>query len=150
MNIRAANEGDHAAAERLFRVQMGPSFELDPELFRAACAGDDYLILVAETGEPGGEVTGIAVVVYSERIRLAANTRRRRFHVDQLIVLPEHRRKGIGRALLLEVARIAREQAPSYIIVNCDFTDVGARRTYESSGFHLVRQTGDRFEIAFP
>ena len=145
MRIRPATEGDYAGAARLFRALMGPGFVLDAELFAITCGSSDYVILVAEASE---EVVGMAVVVTSERIRLAANTRRRRFHVDQLIVLPEHRRKGIGRSLLVEVVRLAREQAPAYIIVNCDFTDVAARKTYESAGFCLVRQNTDRFEIA--
>ncbi len=147
MTIRPANEGDFQAAHALFRVLMGESFDLDEALFAAVCHDPGHLSLVAEAEEG---VVGIALVVVNERIRLAANTRRRRFHIDQLIVLPEQRRQGIGRALLDHIAALAQAQAPSYIIVSCDFTDVAARRTYESAGFHLVRQSADRFEIAFP
>ena len=44
---------------------------------------------------------------------------------------------------------MARKDAPSYIIVNCDFMNVAARKSYEAAGLHLVRQAADRFEIAF-
>lgn len=147
MTIRPAVDSDYPAAARLFRALMGASFDLDPSLFAEVCRGPGHLAFVAE--QAPSEVAGIVVVVVSDRIRLAASTRRRRFHIDQLIVLPEHRRRGIGRALLAQVAEIAASQSPSYIIVNCDFTDVAARKTYEAAGFNLVRQSSDRFEIAF-
>jgi ribosomal protein S18 acetylase RimI-like enzyme len=92
----------------------------------------------------------LAVVVVSDRIHLAAGSHRHRFHLDQLIVSPEHRRRGIAKALIENVIAIAKEARPSYILVSCDFTNVAARRTYESAGMYLVRQSADRFEIAFP
>lgn len=147
MTIRPAGQNDYDAAQRLFRVLMGESFTLDPDLFGEVCRGSGHLASVAE--DTDGAVVGIVVVVTSDRIRLAANTRRRRFHIDQLIVFPEQRRRGIGRTLLEHVAGIARGESPSYIIVNCDFTNVAARKVYESAGFQLVREAHDRFEIAF-
>ena len=148
MTIRPAEAGDFHAAHSLFRVLMGESFDLDETLFAAVCHDPGHLALVAEAEGEG--VVGIAIVVVNDRIRLAANTRRHRYHIDQLIVLPEQRRQGIGLALLDHILSLAQSQAPSYIIVNCDFTNVAARRTYESAGFHLVRQASDRFEIAYP
>ena len=91
----------------------------------------------------------MAIVIVSSRIRLSAGTRRCRFHIDQLLVSPAMRRQGIGNALLNAVIEMAKANAPSYIIVNCDFTNVAARKTYESAGLNLVRQSADRFEIAF-
>lgn len=148
MTVRPAEEGDYAAADRLFQIAMGENFTLDPALWKEACQSSGYRVLVADM--EGAEAAGIVVVVVTDRIRLAAGTRRRRFHIDQLIVLPEHRRKGIAQALLNQVAAAAQAQSPSYIIANCDFTNVAARRAYEAVGFHLVRQSSDRFEIAFP
>jgi ribosomal protein S18 acetylase RimI-like enzyme len=148
--IRPAREDDFPAARRLFQALMGENFELDRGLFAAVCASDGYLVLVAEDGGDEAGPVGIAVVVVNDRIRLAANARRRRYHIDQLVVLPERRQRGVAKALLAHIAREAAAHAPSYVIVNCDFTRVEARRTYESAGFHLVRQNHDRFEIAFP
>jgi ribosomal protein S18 acetylase RimI-like enzyme len=126
---------------------MGENFTLDESLWNTVCTADTHRALAAEN--ESGEVVGLAVVVVSDRIRLAAGTRRRRFHLDDLIVAPEHRRQGIGKALLEKVKEIAAADAPSYIIVNCDFMNVAARRTYEAAGLYLVRQSNDRFEIAF-
>lgn len=147
MTIRPANEGDYSAAHRLFRLLMGENFDLDRSLFSEVCQNPGDMAFVAETEDAG--VVGIVVAVVSNRLRLSANTRRWRFHIDQLIVLPEHRRQGIGRALVGQIADLARQKAPSYIIVDCDFEQVAARRTYESAGFALVRQAHDRFELAF-
>jgi ribosomal protein S18 acetylase RimI-like enzyme len=148
MTIRPADAGDYPAATALFRVLMGEHFVLDEALFGEVCRGGGHRAFVAE--DDSGAVVGIVAVVVGDRIRLAANTRRRRFHIDQLVVLPERRRHGVGRALLDHVVALARSETPSYIIVNCDFTNVAARRTYESAGFQLIRQAADRFEIAFP
>jgi ribosomal protein S18 acetylase RimI-like enzyme len=147
VTVRPAQSSDYAAAARLFQAPMGENFTLDESLWNTVCTADTHRALAAEN--ESGEVVGLAVVVVSDRIRLAAGTRRRRFHLDDLIVAPEHRRQGIGKALLEKVKEIAAADAPSYIIVNCDFMNVAARRTYEAAGLYLVRQSNDRFEIAF-
>lgn len=147
VTIRPAQADDYAAAARLFQAPMGESFTLDESLWQTICTAQTHRALVAENA--AGEVVGLAIVVVSDRIRLAAGTRRRRFHLDELIVAPAHRRQGIGLALLKKVKEMASAEAPSYIIVNCDFMNVAARRTYESAGLHLVRQANDRFETAF-
>lgn len=146
--IRPATADDYEAANGLYQTTSGENFRLDPGLWDVVCTtADKYRTLVAE--DESGAVMGLAVVVISDRIRLAAGTRRRRFHVDDLIVSRSHRRKGVGRALLESVKAFARAEAPSYIIINCDFMNVAARRTYESAGLNLTQNGGDRFELSF-
>jgi ribosomal protein S18 acetylase RimI-like enzyme len=147
VTIRPATEQDFAAATELFRSTMGAEFTLDRELWKAVCTAPSHRALVAT--DASDAVVGMAIVVVSDRIRLAAGTRRRRYHLDELIVAPEKRRQGIGRALLEHVKTMARQDTPSYIIINCDFMNVAARRSYEAAGLHLVRQSADRFEVAF-
>ncbi len=147
VRIRPALPEDYAAANVVFQAQLGDGFTLDRELWGAICATDTHRALVAIAAN--GDVAGLAVIIVSDRIRLAHGTRRRRFHLDHLIVLPAYRRNGIGNRLLEELIACAKAEKPSYIIVNCEFTNVAARRTYESAGLYLVRQANDRFEIAF-
>lgn len=147
ITIRPACVADYAAAAHLFQSTIGGSFTLDQSLWEAICAADTHRVIVAE--DEKGAVIGLSVMVVSDRIRLAAGTRRRRFHIDELIVAPEQRQHGIGRALLEHIKEIAKSEAPSYIIINCVFTNVAARRLYEAADMHLVRQADDRFEIAF-
>ncbi|GAB4457328.1 MAG: hypothetical protein OHK0029_16940 [Armatimonadaceae bacterium] len=147
VTIRPASAADYEDAARLFRSTMGESFRLNQQLWQDICAAETHRVFMAT--EESGEAVGVSVVVVSDRIRLAAGTRRRRFHLDELIVAPEKRQHGIGRALLEHVKSIAAKEAPSYIIINCNFTNVAARRLYEAAGLYLVRQSNDRFEIAF-
>jgi ribosomal protein S18 acetylase RimI-like enzyme len=145
--IRPATSADYDTAARLFRSTMGEAFTLDSSLWESVCTAETHRALAAELAD--GTVVAISVVVVSDRIRLAAGTRRRRFHIDELIVAPEHRRKGFGKVVLEHVKTMAQNESPSYIIVNCDFMNVAARKTYEAAGLYLVRQASDRFEIAF-
>lgn len=145
--VRLATQDDYAAAAHLFQFSMGDTFTLDRDLWEDVCQNEGYRVLVAEVKNSG--VVGVAVLVVNDRIRLSAGTRRRRFHLDQLIVDPAERQKGYAHALLEAAKSLAAKEAPSYIIVNCDFTNVAARRTYEGADLHLVRQSNDRFEIAF-
>jgi ribosomal protein S18 acetylase RimI-like enzyme len=147
VTIRPATEQDFADATELFRSTMGAEFILDKDLWTAVCTAPSHRALMA--ADIDSSVVGMAIVVVSDRIRLAAGTRRRRYHLDELIVAPAKRRQGIGRALLEHVKEMARQDTPSYIIINCDFMNVAARRSYEAAGLHLVRQSADRFEIAF-
>lgn len=126
---------------------MGAEFLLDRDLWTAVCTAPSHHALVATNAD--NAVIAMAIVLVSDRIRLAAGTRRRRYHLDELIVSPANRRQGIGRALLEHVKELAQQDTPSYIIVNCDFMNVAARKTYEAAGLHLVRQSADRFEVAF-
>lgn len=147
LTIRPATEQDFSAATELFRSTMGAEFMLEEDLWAAVCTAPSHRALVAIN--TNNTVVAMAIVVVSDRIRLAAGTRRRRYHLDELIVSPANRRQGIGRALLEHVKELAQQDTPSYIIVNCDFMNVAARKTYEASGLHLVRQSADRFEVAF-
>ena len=147
VSIRPATEADYDAAAALFGANMGEGFVLDRELWQTVCAAQTHRALAAI--EEGGAVVGISVVVVSDRIRLAAGSRRRRFHIDELIVAPDKRRKGIGSALLEHIKNMAQAETPSYVLINCDFMNVAARRTYEAAGLSLIRQSGDRFEIPF-
>ena len=147
VRVRPATVPDYDAANILFKAQLGDGFTLDRALWEAICTTGGHHVLLATLD--GGTVAGLAVVIVSDRIRLAHGTRRRRYHLDHLIVSPEHRRHGIGNRLLQEVIAVAKTERPSYIIVNCEFTNVAARKTYESAGLYLVRQAHDRFEIAF-
>jgi len=71
------------------------------------------------------------IVVGTARLRIAASLG----HVERIVVDPEHRRRGIGRALLLELDAIAN-------YYNCHKMTIGvlhngeAQRFFEACGYH--------------
>jgi ribosomal protein S18 acetylase RimI-like enzyme len=147
LTIRPATAADYDAAARLFQCTMGETFTLERHLWEEVCSGEGHRAFLGE--DATRKIVALSVVIVSDRVRLAAGVRRRRFHLDELIVDPACRRQGFGRTMLEHIKEIAAKEAPSYIIVNCDFMNVAARRTYEAAGLNLVRQAGDRFEVAF-
>ena len=60
-------------------------------------------------------------------------------HLEELDVLPEHGRKGIGRALVREVCRYAEAQRS--VLTLCTFRDVPWNAPfYERCGFRALRE----------
>ncbi|MFN8529450.1 MAG: GNAT family N-acetyltransferase [Anaerolineae bacterium] len=57
--------------------------------------------------------------------------------VDQLSVMPEHQRKGIGRALMEAVYTFARANGLSYLVLNVWVFNQDAIGFYERLGFNF-------------
>lgn len=64
--------------------------------------------------------------------------------LDELYVVPEHRGRGIGAAMLDVVVDMARDAGVELVEINVDEGDAGARRFYERHGFSAVEpDTGE-------
>jgi mycothiol synthase len=88
--------------------------------------------------DPGGQVVGTCMsVIYPERnVRLG----REQGVVEALGVLPDHRSRGLGRALLLEGMRALRRRGCTHIALGVDSRNpTGALHLYESVGFREWR-----------
>jgi ribosomal protein S18 acetylase RimI-like enzyme len=99
---------------------------------RELLAGDEFIVLLA-----GDEARGLAVL----RFRPSIWTERLECYVAELYVQPEHRRRGLGRALMKASLDAARGQGADFIEVATSEDDVGARALYESFGF-INRERG--------
>jgi GNAT superfamily N-acetyltransferase len=93
---------DLARYEKLEHQVTGTPDDLQRHLFGAPRYAE---ALVAEDGDDGA-VIGFALFFHNYSTFLA----RPGVYLEDLFVLPEHRRRGHGRALLREVARIAVER----------------------------------------
>jgi GNAT superfamily N-acetyltransferase len=62
--------------------------------------------------------------------------------LDKLYVLPEHHGAGVGRALIEQVAALAREQGCTTLALNVNRNNAGAIRAYERCGF-AIESRGD-------
>lgn len=59
----------------------------------------------------------------------------RGLEIETLSVLPDERRRGVGRALIEEAARVAGEAGAEFMAVGLVYTNEGAYRFYERAGF---------------
>jgi mycothiol synthase len=87
---------------------------------------------------PQGDVAGICFTEIS-----AGRAKRRGAptgYVDSLAVVPEHRRHGLGRALLLIGMRWLREQGQTIIELNAVGDNALALPLYENVGFFISQQ----------
>ncbi|HXQ40675.1 MAG TPA: GNAT family N-acetyltransferase [Candidatus Udaeobacter sp.] len=96
------------------------------------CAGERRL-LAARRGGQGGKILGAVMVV----LAMPANGRHRA-EISKLIVDPESRRLGIGRALMTAAEALARREGRTLLVLDTR-TDDAAETLYASLGF---RKTG--------
>jgi GNAT superfamily N-acetyltransferase len=102
-------------------------------------------VLVAEAGEEPARVVGFALFFHNYSTFLG----RRGLYLEDLFVLPEHRRSGLGTALLRALARIALERGCGRFEWAVLDWNEPAIRFYRSLGANLLddwricRVTGD-------
>lgn len=87
----------------------------------------------AHVAECEGQVIGI--VIFNER--RIAGWARPSIYVQDLYVEPQHRRRGLGRALLAGVAGVARDRDAVYVELNVR-SENPARQLYHRTGFEMV------------
>jgi ribosomal protein S18 acetylase RimI-like enzyme len=93
---------------------------------RELLGGGDTVILLG-----GGGPDGLAVL----RFRLSIWTEGLECYLAELYVAPDHRGKGLGRALMESAMEVARAKGADYMDLGTAETDVAARALYESLGF---------------
>lgn len=143
--IRQAQQTDEPQLRDLYEVGDDYHWEALPTLFRTAndpiaardilgkLAGPDGTLLVAEE-------TGCLVGLAAARlVEIGANDAlylpRRYVYVDDMVVLPDFRGRGIGQSLLAAVEVWAKEQGAETLELTVFEFNEGARRLYERSGF---------------
>lgn len=130
LTLRAATPDDYPAVNGLATELV--SLEADRQaVFAAALAHPDRAFLVAEVG---GEVVGFAdLLIYPEVTEGAMAA-----ELMGLVVRADHRRRGIGRALLDEACRIAATRGVAEFHICTEQDNQIAQRLYASAGAKVV------------
>jgi GNAT superfamily N-acetyltransferase len=131
----------------LQRVYVDDGFT-DPEVAATAFAAPAVLErgqLLVTRDEPTGSLTGMVIVVLpsSPARRIAAGDE---VEMHLLAVSPEHRRAGVGRALVDAAIDLARSKSFGKMVLWTQPTMKDAHRLYERFGF--VRAPARDFENA--
>ena len=103
----------------------------------AELARDDDLAVLLARDEAEAAV-GVAVL----RVQPSIWSHAGEAYLAELYVVPTHRGRGHGRALLAEGLRIAREQGADYAFLVTSEADRSAQRLYEAAGFRRTEGEG--------
>jgi ribosomal protein S18 acetylase RimI-like enzyme len=63
-------------------------------------------------------------------------------YLEELYVVPEHRREGHGRSLMETALAVARDRGATMVELNTSISDSAARALYESFGFTNLERAG--------
>jgi ribosomal protein S18 acetylase RimI-like enzyme len=131
--IRVASVTDAEVIGRLlydFNTEFDEPTPDPPALsdhIRDLLAADEISVLLVATAEPHG----LAVL----RFRPAIWSDALECYLAELYVQPDHRGKGLGRALMEAAMEFARARGADYMDLGTAESDVAARALYESLGF---------------
>ena len=125
MIIRAARPDDYAAFARLF-TELGVD---EPTPSRDAFSRDlRPRMVVASEGSEGSEIMGYALHELLDGFG----------YVRNLVTAPEHRRRGIGRALMEHLRELFTSHGASSWCLNVMPSNTAAVRLYRDLGFELA------------
>jgi ribosomal protein S18 acetylase RimI-like enzyme len=113
----------------------GPA-ALAQRLAELMAVGDTFVLLAEEPP------TGLAVL----RLRPALWTQGLECYLAELYVVPERRRRGLGRAIMLGALEIARSRGADSMDLGTDEGDHAAHALYKSLGF---RNAGPNGEVSY-
>jgi ribosomal protein S18 acetylase RimI-like enzyme len=130
--IRRADAADAEAVGRLLH-DFNKEFD-DPtpgphtlaDRVRQLLAAGDTTIVLGGRGPDGVAVLRFRQAIWAEALEC---------YLAELYVVPDRRRRGLGRALLEAAIEIARERGATYMDLGTSEDDVAARALYESLGF---------------
>jgi ribosomal protein S18 acetylase RimI-like enzyme len=148
VTIRRATRGDARVLARLNGPIQALHAAAQPYLFKPAAMTPELVAhfdaelarpeLVAFIADADDEPVGYAVAAVVERPDNPFTYAFRYLLLDALSVNPEHRRRGIGTALVAAVLGLAREQGISHVWLNVYDFNQEALAFYTRQGFRSL------------
>jgi ribosomal protein S18 acetylase RimI-like enzyme len=149
IQIRPAISEDYAAVNLVFASELAYHVDLLPDRFQmvepvmsrpwfdALLAQPDATLQVAVVS---GAVVGVILLIESVSVDAAFQRPRRYLEVDELAVLPQYRRQGIGRRLMETVEQIAAARGIDTIELHVWEANSQALAFYDSLGYSTIRR----------
>ena len=138
MIIRCFDESDLGRAVELLE-QLSPSL-IDNDILRTAVAdlsGDHYINVC----EVNGLVIGTSHLYVQPNLSHGGKPKG---HVENVVVDRNHREHGIGRLLVNDLLRVARERGCYKVVLNCKPENYGF---YKGLGFRVTGEVEMRFDL---
>lgn len=126
LELWAAMRSRSGRIERLFPA---PSAEVARSLLAEVCGDPDRRIVVAQSG---AEVVGMAVLTRDPLAPLVNHTT---VQLSYTMVRPDHRRRGVGRALVAASVGYADEVGADHVLVNVHPSLRESNRFFARLGF---------------
>ena len=133
MNIRRETPKDYPEVYRLVKEAFASAEHADgneQDLVEALRKGDAFLPELSLVAEIDGRLAGHILFT---KVKIGGRTE---LALAPLAVLPEYQRQGVGKALIAEGHRIAREMGYHYSVV------LGSEQYYPKSGYRPARDFG--------
>lgn len=133
MEIRRLAEADLPALAGLYKQFWNEDSIITnmQAVFKKLKDNPNYIFLVAQRG---GELTGSVMGIVCEELY---GDCRPFFVIEDVIVDKNHRRCGVGTALMHELERLAVELGCKYVIFVTESDRVEAHQFYESLGYKM-------------
>ena len=149
VRIRPAAAADYDAVNRVFTSELAHHVSLLPDRFQMIDPVmsrrwyDDVLAQpnkLLQLAQVDGSVAGLALLVDMVSLDDPIHRPRRYLEVDELAVLPEYRRLGIGRRLMEEAERIAAARGIPTVELHVWEVNDQARAFYDRLGYRTIRR----------
>jgi ribosomal protein S18 acetylase RimI-like enzyme len=148
ISTRKATEADLEALQRLWRQADELHAEIRPDFFRVPdgpqpslrqlrelLGGWERTVLVAEHQQA---LVGLVQVGVFDTPTGAGKVQRRRGRVDDIVVDAEHRRRGVGRALMAAAEHWCRQRGAAQLVLTVWTGNRNADAFYEALGYASI------------
>jgi len=147
LRVRSARREDWPAARDLLRQVDDLHAALAPDYFRSAPRDegewvrllheDHGAVFVAELGDAGRAVGVLVARVYDTPDN-PGMVPRRRLHIETVVVCGKHRRRGIGRRLMVEGTAWGRSHGAVEVVLTTWVGNDDAEAFYERLGYRVL------------
>ena len=135
MNIRQAVSGDRekvCALWQLLLAQYGKQREREVLQRSFTCAVGPSTQIIIFVAEEGAEIIGTASLHFGHYSTWNDDWYG---HIEDVVISPEARRRGVGRALVRHIIAVARDRGLARIELHTQSGNKAARMLYEGLGF---------------